>query len=212
MRKVLGAICASLLVVQAYAQWKPAGDKIKTAWAEQVNPQQVLPEYPRPIMERADWQNLNGEWDYAIRPKGEVEPATFDGKILVPFAVESSLSGVQQMVGEANELWYKRTFQVPSAWKGKEILLHFGAVDWQADVFVDDVLIGSHVGGYTPFSLNVTPYLSVKSATHKLVVRVWDPSDKGYQPRGKQVSNPEGIWYTPVTGIWQTVWLEPVNA
>ena len=212
MRKVLGAICASLLVVQAYAQWKPAGDKIKTAWAEQVNPQQVLPEYPRPIMERADWQNLNGEWDYAIRPKGEVEPATFDGKILVPFAVESSLSGVQQMVGEANELWYKRTFQVPSAWKGKEILLHFGAVDWQADVFVDDVLISSHVGGYTPFSLNVTPYLSAKSATHKLVVRVWDPSDKGYQPRGKQVSNPEGIWYTPVTGIWQTVWLEPVNA
>ena len=212
MRKVLGALCASLLVVQAYAQWKPAGDKIKTAWAEQVNPQQVLPEYPRPIMERADWQNLNGEWDYAIRPKGEVEPATFDGKILVPFAVESSLSGVQQMVGEANELWYKRTFQVPSAWKGKEILLHFGAVDWQADVFVDDVLIGSHVGGYTPFSLNVTPYLSAKSATHKLVVRVWDPSDKGYQPRGKQVSNPEGIWYTPVTGIWQTVWLEPVNA
>ena len=212
MRKVLGAICASLLVVQAYAQWKPAGYKIKTAWAEQVNPQQVLPEYPRPIMERADWQNLNGEWDYAIRPKGEVEPATFDGKILVPFAVESSLSGVQQMVGEANELWYKRTFQVPSAWKGKEILLHFGAVDWQADVFVDDVLIGSHVGGYTPFSLNVTPYLSAKSATHKLVVRVWDPSDKGYQPRGKQVSNPEGIWYTPVTGIWQTVWLEPVNA
>ena len=212
MRRVLGAICASLLVVQAYAQWKPAGDKIKTAWAEQVNPQQVLPEYPRPIMERADWQNLNGEWDYAIRPKGEVEPATFDGKILVPFAVESSLSGVQQMVGEANELWYKRTFQVPSAWKGKEILLHFGAVDWQADVFVDDVLIGSHVGGYTPFSLNVTPYLSAKSATHKLVVRVWDPSDKGYQSRGKQVSNPEGIWYTPVTGIWQTVWLEPVNA
>ena len=212
MRRVLGAICASLLVVQAYAQWKPAGDKIKTAWAEQVNPQQVLPEYPRPIMERADWQNLNGEWDYAIRPKGEVEPATFDGKILVPFAVESSLSGVQQLVGEANELWYKRTFQVPSAWKGKEILLHFGAVDWQADVFVDDVLIGSHVGGYTPFSLNATPYLSAKSATHKLVVRVWDPSDKGYQPRGKQVSNPEGIWYTPVTGIWQTVWLEPVNA
>ena len=212
MRRDLGAICASLLVVQAYAQWKPAGDKIKTAWAEQVNPQQVLPEYPRPIMERADWQNLNGEWDYAIRPKGEVEPATFDGKILVPFAVESSLSGVQQLVGEANELWYKRTFQVPSTWKGKEILLHFGAVDWQADVFVDDVLIGSHVGGYTPFSLNVTPYLSAKSATHKLVVRVWDPSDKGYQPRGKQVSNPEGIWYTPVTGIWQTVWLEPVNA
>lgn len=212
MRKFLSALCASLLVVQAFAQWKPAGDKIKTDWADRVNPQNVLPEYPRPIMERADWQNLNGEWEYAIRPRGEAEPSAFDGSILVPFAVESSLSGVQKFVGEANELWYKRSFSVPAAWKGKEVLLHFGAVDWQADVFVDDVLIGSHVGGYTPFSLNVTPYLSAKSQRHKLVVRVWDPSDKGYQPRGKQVSNPEGIWYTPVTGIWQTVWLEPVNA
>lgn len=160
-------------------------------------------------MERADWQNLNGEWEYAILPKGQAEPTSFDGNILVPFAVESSLSGVQKEVGEKNELWYKRTFTVPSSWKGKDILLNFGAVDWKADVFVNDILIGSHTGGFTPFSLNITPYLNGKS-THKLVVRVWDPSDKGYQPRGKQVANPEGIWYTPVTGIWQTVWLEPV--
>ena len=127
----------------------------------------------------------------------------------MPFAVESSLSGVQKEVGEKNELWYKRTFTVPSSWKGKDILLNFGAVDWKADVFVNDILIGSHTGGFTPFSLNFTPYLNGKS-THKLVVRVWDTSDKGYQPRGKQVANPEGIWYTPVTGIWQPVWLEPV--
>ena len=168
MRKILGALCASLLVLQAFAQWKPAGDKIKTSWADQVTPQNVLPEYPRPILERTDWQNLNGEWEYAIRPKGEAEPQAFDGAILVPFAVESSLSGVQKTVGEENELWYKRNFTVPTAWKGKEILLHFGAVDWQADVFVDDVLIGSHKGGYTPFTLNVTPYLAAKSQ-HKLV-------------------------------------------
>ena len=191
------------------AQWKPVGDKIKTQWAEQINPKNVLPEYPRPQMERADWVNLNGEWDYAIKPKGEVEPASFDGKILVPFAVESSLSGVQKEVGENNELWYKRSFTVPSSWKNKDVMINFGAVDWKADVYVNDILIGSHKGGFTPFSFNITPYLNGTS-NQKLVVRVWDPSDKGYQPRGKQVSNPESIWYTPVTGIWQTVWLEPV--
>ena len=205
------AVCAFALIGSASAQWKPVGDKIKTEWAEKLDPRNVLPEYPRPGMERADWQNLNGEWEYAIAPKGAAEPERFDGKILVPFAVESSLSGVGKEVGEKNELWYKRSFTVPSAWKGKDVMLNFGAVDWQADVFVNDILIGSHKGGYTPFSLNITPFLKGKS-THKLVVRVWDPTDKGYQPRGKQVAEPEGIWYTPVTGIWQTVWLEPVAA
>ncbi len=210
MKKTLLVCCALALAVCAQAQWKPAGDKIKTKWAEQVNPENVLPEYPRPQLERADWVNLNGMWEYAIKPKGEVEPAAFDGSILVPFAIESSLSGVQKEVGEKNELWYKRTFSVPAAWKNKDVVLNFGAVDWKADVFVNDVLIGSHQGGYTPFSFNITPYLTGKSG-QKLVVRVYDPSDKGYQPRGKQISRPEGIWYTPVTGIWQTVWLEPVS-
>lgn len=211
MRKFFVALLTFAAVVGAQAQWKPVGEKIKTDWAGKIDPNNVLPEYPRPGMERSEWQNLNGEWEYAIRPKGQVEPAGFDGKILVPFAVESSLSGVMKEVGEKNELWYKRSFSVPSSWRGREVLLNFGAVDWMADVFVNDVLIGSHKGGYTPFSLNVTPYLNGKGE-QKLVVRVWDPSDKGYQPRGKQVSNPEGIWYTPVTGIWQTVWLEPVAA
>lgn len=209
MKKTLLVCCALALTVCAQAQWKPAGDKIKTKWAEQINPKNVLPEYPRPQLERTDWVNLNGEWEYAIKPKGEVEPQTFDGNILVPFAIESSLSGVQKEVGDANELWYKRTFSVPANWKNRDIVLNFGAVDWKADVFINDVLIGSHQGGFTPFSFNITPYLNGKS-NQKLVVRVWDPSDKGYQPRGKQTSNPEGIWYTPVTGIWQTVWIEPV--
>lgn len=209
MTKTLFVCCALALALCAQAQWKPAGDKIKTQWAEQVNPKSVLPEYPRPLMERSEWQNLNGEWEYAIKPVGEVEPASFDGNILVPFAVESSLSGVQKEVGEKNELWYKRSFTVPAKWKGKDVMLNFGAVDWKAEVFVNDVLVGSHKGGYTPFSFNITPFLK-GSGAQKLVVRVWDPSDKGYQPIGKQTSNPQGIWYTSVTGIWQTVWLEPV--
>ena len=192
-----------------FAQWKPVGDKIKTPWAEKVDPANVLPEYPRPQMVRSQWVNLNGLWDYAIKPVGAMEPKTMDGKILVPFAVESSLSGVQKGLTEKDELWYRRTFSVPAAWKGSNVLLNFGAVDWKADVFVNDILAGSHTGGFTPFSLDITPYLKAKGE-QKLVVRVFDGTDKGYQPRGKQVLNPNGIWYTPVSGIWQTVWIEPV--
>lgn len=205
---LLVSICLSTFSL--FAQWKPAGDKIKTNWAETIDPQRVLPEYPRPIMERADWLNLNGLWDYSILPAGQTEPGSFAGKILVPFAIESSLSGVQKTVSEKEELWYKRSFSVPSAWKGKDVLLHFGAVDWKAEVFINDIKVGAHTGGYTPFSFNITPFL-LKQGEQKLVVKVWDGTDKGYQPRGKQISNPHGIWYTPVTGIWQTVWLEPVN-
>ncbi len=209
MKKILYLLCMLFAPACLQAQWKPVGERIKTPWAEQVNPEAVLPEYPRPQLERTEWLNLNGLWDYAVKAVGEAEPSAFDGKILVPFAIESSLSGVQKVVGADNELWYRRTFSVPSKWKGKDVVLNFGAVDWKAEVFVNDVLIGSHKGGYTPFSFNITPYLK-SSGAQKLVVRVWDPSDKGFQPRGKQTSTPEGIWYTPVTGIWQTVWLEPV--
>ncbi len=207
--KLLLLLSLLISAVPLWAEWKPAGNKIKTKWAESLDPQNVLPEYPRPIMERKDWNNLNGLWDYAIRSQGEAEPSSFDGQILVPFAVESSLSGVQKSLGKDKELWYKRTFAVPTEWKDKNILLHFGAVDWKADVFVNDVKVGSHTGGYTPFSFDITPYL--KDGDQKLVVKVWDPTSDGYQPRGKQVKNPEGIWYTPVSGIWQTVWIEPVS-
>lgn len=208
MKKSFLSVIAAILSCPLFAQWAPAGDRIKTEWAEKIDVNNVLPEYPRPIMQRADWQNLNGLWNYAIRPVGESEPQTFDGQILVPFAVESSLSGVQKTVGDTNELWYNRTFTIPSKWKDKKILLHFGAVDWKADVWVNDIKIGQHTGGYTPFSFDITPAL-VKGE-NKLVVKVWDSTDKSYQPRGKQVNKPGGIFYTPVTGIWQTVWLEPV--
>lgn len=192
-----------------FAQWKPAGDKIKTKWAETIDPNNVLPEYPRPIMERQDWVNLNGLWEYSIQPVGQNEPQKFDGNILVPFAVESSLSGVQKDLGKDKELWYKRTFNIASDWKNKTILLHFGAVDWKTDVYINDIKIGTHTGGFTPFSFDITPYLT--SGNQKLVVKVWDPTSDGYQPRGKQVTRPEGIWYTGVSGIWQTVWIEPVS-
>lgn len=205
------SLLLAFLTTEVCVQWKPAGDKIKTQWANKINTSAVLPEYPRPIMERNEWKNLNGLWEYAITDLGGNVPAHFDGQILVPFAVESSLSGVGQRVGAKKELWYSRSFEVPVAWKNKNVLLHFGAVDWKADIWVNDVKVGSHTGGFTPFSFDITAALSGKG-NNKLVVKVWDPTDEGYQPRGKQVNNPEGIWYTPVTGIWQTVWLEPVTA
>lgn len=210
MKKFFLPLALCLLMGSAQAQWQPAGDHIKTSWAEQIDVNNVLPEYPRPILQRTDWQNLNGLWEYAITKAGAPRPGKFDGQILVPFAIESSLSGVQKTVGPENELWYKRSFTIPSTWKNKQILLHFGAVDWRTEVLINGIKIGTHQGGYTPFSLNITPFLN-KAGTQELVVKVWDPSDKGYQPRGKQTSRPEGIWYTAVTGIWQTVWLEPVN-
>ena len=207
-KNFLTMLLALALCSSTFAQWKPAGDKIKTSWGGQLDPKNVLPEYPRPIMERNDWKNLNGLWKYAITPKGTPAPAAYQGDILVPFAVESSLSGVGKMINEKEELWYQRTFDVPSAWRGKQILLHFGAVDWKAEVWVNDVKVGEHTGGFTPFYFDITSVLN--KGNNDLVVKVWDPSDRGEQPRGKQIANPHGIWYTPVTGIWQTVWLEPV--
>ena len=209
MKRTIIIIGLIVLTNTVFAQWKPAGNKIKTVWADQIDPQQVLSEYPRPLLERPDWQNLNGLWEYAIRPTGQAEPGRFDGNILVPFAVESALSGVGKPVGDENELWYKRMFKVPAAWKNKQLILHFGAVDWKTDVYLNDIKIGSHTGGYTPFCFDITPFL--QAGEQKLVVKVWDGTSKGFQPRGKQVSKPEGIWYTAVTGIWQTVWIEPVN-
>lgn len=189
------------------AQYAPAGDSLKTRWASEVTPENVWQEYPRPQMYRLYWENLNGLWDYAIRPKGDNNIGEFDGKILVPFCVESSLSGVQKYVGKDNELWYQREFDYTLY--GKEhLLLHFGAVDWDCDVWVNDIKVGSHTGGYTPFTFDITQ--AVKKKGNVLKVRVWDPTDEGEQPSGKQHVKPHGIWYTPVTGIWQTVWLEVV--
>lgn len=195
--------------MEAKAQWQPVEGRIKTEWAEKVDPQHVLPEYPRPIMKRTDWMNLNGLWQYAVIKRGESLSPKMDGDILVPFCIESSLSGVGKRIDETQELVYSREFEVPSQWRNDHVLLHFGAVDWRADVWVNDVKVGSHCGGYTPFSFDITGALNLKKS-NKIVVKVWDPTDKGPQPRGKQVAKPNSIWYTPVSGIWQTVWLEPV--
>ena len=192
----------------AFAQYAPAGDRIMTDWASQVSPDNALPEYPRPMMVRPDWQNLNGLWQYAITPKGEKAPENYDGDILVPFCIESALSGVQKEVGADNALWYSKSFSVPNKWKNGRVLLHFGAVDWMTDVWVNDVKVGSHTGGYAPFTFDITQALQSKD--NEIVMRVWDPTDVSYIPRGKQVRKPSGIWYTSVTGIWQTVWLESV--
>src|SRR5947207_707210 len=189
------------------ADWKPAPAPLMTSWGKRVTPENAWKEYPRPQLVRNAWLNLNGLWDYAITAKGAVKPEKWDGQILVPFCVESALSGVGKTVTKDQNLWYRRTFEVPAGWQGKRIL-HFQAVDWEATVFVNGKEFDTHRGGSDPFSFDITDAL--KAGPNELVVRVWDPTDQGAQPRGKQVSKPGGIWYTPVTGIWQTVWMEPV--
>ena len=188
--------------------WEPAGERIRTAWADEVSRENAHPEYPRPQLVRKDWKCLNGLWDYAIVPASSCRPAYRDGQILVPFCAESSLSGVGLMVGEANALWYKTSFEVPGSWK-ERVLLHFDAVDWMAQVWLNGQELGVHTGGYTAFSYDITDFLAA-NGPQELIVKVLDGTDNGEQPRGKQVSKPRSIWYTPVTGIWQSVWLEPV--
>ncbi len=190
-------------------EWKPAHGRLATRWTTQVDPAKTHPEYPRPQMVRPEWVNLNGLWDYAIRPKGGERPAAFDGRVLVPFPVESALSGVMKPVKPDQRLWYRRTFTLSPPQPAKRWLLHFGAVDWDTTVVFNGKTLGSHRGGYDPFSFDVTEAIS-PSGTQELVVSVWDPTDAGSQPRGKQVLKPGGIMYTANTGIWQTVWLEPV--
>ena len=197
-----------LLTMGAFADWKPADGPLMTRWAEEVDPEHPLPAYPRPMMVREPWLNLNGLWEYALQPKAEDAMGGADGQILVPFCIESALSGVMKTVDTDQRLWYRRTFTVPESWQGQRVLLHFGGVDWETTVFVNGKEVGGHQGGYDPFTLDITSAL--QDGAQELMVAVWDPTDESYQPRGKQVSEPQGIWYTAVTGIWQTVWLEPV--
>ena len=204
------AIAAISCNTAGNVDWTPAGDRIMTVWGENLDPSNVLAEYPRPQMIRDKWMNLNGLWEYAITPIDDA-PEKMDGHILVPFAVESALSGVGRAVTENDALWYEREFTVPEDWTGQRVLLHFGAVDWKAEVFVDEQFAGEHTGGYAPFSFDITDLLG-KGRKHTLKLKVTDRTDKWFQPRGKQVSSPEGIWYTAVTGIWQTAWMEPVPA
>jgi hypothetical protein len=193
----------------AIADWKPAPVPISTRWAKEVTPGRVLPEYPRPELVRKDWTNLNGLWDYAITAKDAAKPDKWDGQILVPFCIESSLSGVGKHPDEKQALWYHRTFKAPARNEAGRLHLNFGAVDWHCKVFVNDKLVGEHKGGYDPFTFDITQALK-PDGDQDLVVWVWDPTETGSQPVGKQLTRPNGIWYTPVTGIWQTVWMEVV--
>ncbi|NJB71858.1 beta-galactosidase/beta-glucuronidase [Saonia flava] len=190
----------------SYSQNKE--EHIQSRWAQHVTPENTLKEYPRPQMVRKEWKNLNGLWDYIILPEGNT-PNNFEDQILVPYPIESKLSGVQKNVSDQNVLWYQRNFEIPAKWSGQQIMLHFGAVDWEATVYVNGQKMGMHQGGYDPFSFDVTKALH-ESGKQVITVAVWDPTSTGSQPIGKQKTNPEGIFYTPVSGIWQTVWLEPV--
>lgn len=213
MRYTFITLIGCLLVAAAFAQtgaWSPVEGKIMSRWVGDIDPANPLPEYPRPQLVRENWQNLNGLWDYAITPgKLTGAPSSYEGQILVPYPVESALSGVGKRVGKDHTLWYRRTITVDRKLRSGDVLLHFGAVDWRAEVYVNGTQVGTHEGGFDPFSFNITPYLN-SGATQEIVVGVWDPTNEGPQPNGKQVVNPHGIWYTPVTGIWQTVWLESV--
>jgi len=187
--------------------WKPVPGHIMTRWGQDISPENVWREYPRPQMKRDRWMNLNGLWEYAVTPKESDQPQ-FGGEILVPFALESALSGVKQPLQPDELLWYRRTFSVPDSWTGQRILLHFGAVDWECKVWVNGVQVGDHRGGYIPFYFDITNQLL--DGENEVKVSVWDPTDQSWIARGKQVLNPNAIWYTAVSGIWQTVWLEPV--
>ncbi|HZU36548.1 MAG TPA: beta-galactosidase, partial [Gemmataceae bacterium] len=193
-----------------YAEWKPAHGPLSTRWTKDVSPDKVHPEYPRPQMTRPEWQNLNGIWQFAQAGKEDMPPLgkNLDGQILVPFPVESALSGVMKPY---QRVWYRRLFDLKKDWAGQHVLLHFGAVNWEANVWLNGKKLGTHRGGYDGFSFDITDVLK-KDGLQELVLSVWNPIDEGQQPRGKQVRKPHGIMYTASTGIWQTVWLEPVQA
>ena len=181
---------------------------LKTRWADEAMCDLPLPEYPRPQMVREDWVNLNGMFDFAIT--GDIDWCDeYNDEIRVPFAVESCLSGICKRVSAKDRLWYRKKITLPESFKGKRTLLHFGAVDWECKVYVNKKEVGSHIGGYCPFTLDITDALI--DGENELVVRVYDPTDEGWQNRGKQASESHGFWYTSTSGIWQTVWMEAVN-
>lgn len=211
MKRLLSLSLCLMTLAASAQEWAPAGDKIKTIWAEEITPDNVWQSHPRPQLVREDWKNLNGLWEYAVTPSETTkEDVRFEGNILVPFAIESSLSGVQKTFFPDDRLWYKKEFSLDNSWKGKNVILHFCAVDYECTVWVNNRKVGSHKGGNNPFSFDITSYLN-KKGNQKVELTVTDPTDTESISRGKQQLNQQGIWYTPVSGIWQTVWIEAVN-
>ena len=216
-RKIMkkkSAIALALLLTQSLSSmaWTPAGDRIKTTWGENLTPETAWRSYPRPQLKRTEWQNLNGLWECEVTSQDvQMKDVAFGKEILVPFCIESSLSGLAEQFRPEDRLWYRREFTVAHEWKGKKIKLHFGAVDYACEVFVNGKPVGKHVGGNNAFYFDVTG--AVKAGKKNiLTVAVTDPTDAATDTRGKQILNPRGIWYTAVSGIWKTVWLEPVSA
>ncbi|MBN2164205.1 MAG: hypothetical protein JXR25_15535 [Pontiellaceae bacterium] len=209
LRQALHPVCALIIASPAFvcADWKPVPGGMVTPWTQKVTPDHVWAEYPRPQMERSNWTNLNGLWKYAVTSKDAQDPGHWNGEILVPFAPESALSGVGRLIEPTEVLWYERALPAPT--EDGRTLLHFEAVDYEADVMVNGQHVGHHTGGNTPFSFDITSML--KSDGNVLRVLVYD-ANGGYQLHGKQKLDPGGIWYTRVSGIWQTVWMETVSA
>ncbi|MBO7686860.1 MAG: beta-galactosidase [Kiritimatiellae bacterium] len=211
MKKTLfAAACGLTAGVLAYAH---APSPLMTTWGEKITPENAWREYPRPQMARANWTNLNGEWDYAVTCVTNTpgRPTKWDGKILVPFCLESALSGVGRLLEPDQFLWYTRTITCDPK-PGERILLHFGGVDFRTMVFIghNEVTDVPHEGGQNPFTLDITDY--VKPGANELTVCVWDPTEDFINSRGKQSFKPKGCFYTRVSGIWQTVWMETVPA
>ncbi len=205
---IMLCILNSLATSRANA-WQMKQAPLMTPWAALVNTNAPLPEYPRPQMVRTNWLNLNGIWQFQPGETNDPVPVgqTLSSQILVPYPMESALSGVMQY---SEFSWYRRTFTVPAAWSGKHIILHLDAVDWQATVYVNGQEVGIHKGGYDPITYDITSFLN--SGTNELIVNVYSPEDNGGEPRGKQTLYPGGIMYTSSSGIWQPAWLEPVDA
>ena len=203
-------VVVAAVAAQAADGWAPVKGRIITRWGKQVTPSNVLPEYPRPMMVRRDWLNLNGLWQFEITKKDDAQPSQFGKQILVPFPPESSLSGIGHMVMPDERIWYKRTFANPRPWCGRRVMLNFGAVDYECIVWVNGKQVGKHQGGFDPFSFDITDALK-PAGEQEIVVTVWDPTDSKGIVRGKQTLKPQGCFYTPTSGIWQTVWLEPVQ-
>ena len=207
---LFAAACGLTAGVLAYAH---APSPLMTTWGEKITPENAWREYPRPQMVRANWTNLNGEWDYAVTSVTNTpgRPTKWDGKILVPFCLESALSGVGRLLEPDQFLWYTRTITCDPK-PGERILLHFGGVDFRTMVFIghNEVTDVPHEGGQNPFTLDITDY--VKPGANELTVCVWDPTEDYINSRGKQSFKPKGCFYTRVSGIWQTVWMETVPA